>query len=158
MTVLELLADDLLAEAVAALVTPPARQYVAHETPAFDCSQLTVSLLRIRPKVFVDPRQSRCSVVPIAVYRVALVDCVPGPDSKGNPPKQAALNESSQGLNGQAWRLWSGLTAAWKAGAFGDCRHVEFLPLEPFAPQGGLAGYRVDIEFTLTGNNEEVGS
>lgn len=158
MTIIEDTAELLLTEAVAVLDAPPARQYIAHEEPAWDCSQLTVSLLRIRPKVFGDPRQSRCAVVPVAGFRVALVDCVPVPDKKGNPPKVADLHSSSTALAGEAWRLWKGLTAAWKAGAFGDCQLVEFLPLEPFTSQGGLAGYRVDVEVTLSGNYEESGS
>lgn len=158
MTILETLAEYLLDVALAALLDPPARSYVAIEEPAWDCSQLTVSLLGVRPKLFADARQAKCSVVPIASYRVALVDCVPGPDNKGHAPKMTALHQASQALNGEAWRLWKGLTAAWKAGVFGDCKLVDFLGLAPFTPQGNLAGYRVDVEVTLTGNYEEDGS
>lgn len=154
-TILETLAEDILTEARLALAFAPARYFVSHGEPAWDCGMLTVHLLRLRPKLFLDPTSGRCMDVPVAVWRVSLLDCVLTVDGKGKPPKAADMNAQGLRLVGEGWRLRKALTAACKAGAFGPCQNVSVLPLEPFSPQGGLAGWYVDIEIELPGNYQE---
>jgi hypothetical protein len=156
-TILEVLAAQLLDEASDALVDPPARQFVAHGEPAWDCSQLTVHLVNVHPKLFLEQSSAKCAVVPIAVFRIELVGCVAGPDNKGNPPKATTLNDESLDLLNQAWRLWKTLTRRWREGAFGDCKQVNWLPLVPAEPQGLMAGWVMDVEIELTGYHPAEG-
>lgn len=155
-TILELLASQLLEEASDALPDAPARAYVAHGEPAVDCDQLTVHLLMIRPKLFADPLAMRCTVVPVAVYRITLVGCVAvgGFDA---PPAASTLGEESLDLLDSAWRLWKTLTRRWKEGAFGDCKQVSWLPLIPAETSGGYAGWKMDVEIELAGRHPAGG-
>lgn len=156
-TILESLATQLLTEAADALNPAPTRQFVSHGEPAWDCSQLTVHLVNVHPKPFLDPTSAKCAVVAVAVYRIGLVGCVAGPDGKGRPPMAVTLNDEALALLNQAWRLWKTLTRRWRDGAFGDCKLVTWLPLEPAEAQGLMAGWKMDVEIELTGYHPAEG-
>lgn len=150
------LLDDLLAEAVTALTAtgsspPPDRQYVAHGSVTHDCDLLAVHLLHLRPKV-VDPRSERCAIMHVATMAVTLVRCYPKVDDRGTPPKAAELTVAGRALAVDGQALWKGLTRAWAEGAWPvgiPCSRVTWGVLEPLAPSGGFAGWRLEVSVRL---------
>lgn len=148
---------ELLDEANSALElyegaeAPPERSYVAQGAVAWDCDQLTVHLVRIRPKLL-DSRSAACAVVLVATYAVTLLRCVPGPDDNGNPPSADELNVANQQLAVDGEALLKSLTRAWAQGSWPagvPCRRVEWGALEPLAPSGKLAGWRLEVSVQL---------
>lgn len=151
------LLDDLLVEAVTSLSTtegaddPPERQYVSHGTVTWDCDLLAVHLVRVAPKLL-DPRAERCAIVHMASIAVTLLRCIPKPDDRGNPPSPDELDEANRQLAVDGWALWKGLTRAWAEGSWPSgvpCKNVKWGGLEPLAPSGGLAGWRVEATVQL---------
>lgn len=148
--------DDLLAEAVTAITVagaepPPERQYVAHGAVTWDCELLTVHLLHVRPKL-VDPRSERCAILHVATMQVTLLRCHPAVDDRGTPPTAEALSIAGRALAVDGQALWKGLTRAWAEGAWPvniPCSAVTWGVLEPLAPSGGFAGWRVEVAVRL---------
>lgn len=148
---------DLLGEAVNAMVTtegasdPPERQYVAHGAVAWDCEQLTTHLLRLRPKVL-DSRSERCAIVHDATVVVTLIRCHPTGTEKKPIPSADDLDEAGRQLAIDGQALWKGLTRAWAEGTWPagiPCSRVTWGSLEPLAPSGGYAGWRVEASVRL---------
>lgn len=151
------LLDDLLAEAVNSLNTtdgadpPPESQFVAQGTVAWDCDLLAVHLVRLEPKLL-DPRAERCAIVHMARVAVTLLRCVPKVDDNGQPPSPAEMDTANRQLAVDGWALWKGLTRAWADGSWPigiPCKNVKWGGLEPLAPSGGLAGWRVEATVQL---------
>lgn len=148
------LADSLLTTAVATLTQPaPDRQYVSQGEPPMDCAQVTVHLVRLRPKLL-DPGSGKCMLVWVAGFQIVLVRCALTPTDDGSLPSGTELHAQNMALAEDGWDLASGLSAAWAAGNWpgeGRCQAVTFGPLEPFTPpvQGGLTGWRMTIEVEL---------
>lgn len=150
------LLDDLLLEAVTAITAagaspPPERQYVAHGAVAWDCEQVSVHLLHLRPKL-VDPRSERCAILHVATMQVTLLRCHPTAGDRGTPPTAAVLTEAGHNLAVDGQALWKGLTRAWAQGAWPvgiPCSAVTWGVLEPLAPSGGYAGWRVEVAVRL---------
>lgn len=145
-------ADDLLAVAVAALAADgaspaPDRQYIAHGAVTWDCELLAVNVVRILPKI-TDPRLQPCAVLHLVTYAVTLLRCYPVPTDQGNPPSASDLTDAGRNLATDGQALWKGLTRAWVEGEWPvgiPCSRVTWDGLEPLAPSGGLAGWRVAV-------------
>lgn len=146
------LLDDLLAEAVSVVNAAgsepaPDRQLVAHGSATADCELLAVHLLHVRPQV-IDPRSQRCAVVHIASMAVTLLRCYPMVSDRGVPPTADALTVAGRALAVDGQALWKGLTRAWAEGAWPvgiPCSRVTWGALEPIAPSGGFAGWRIEV-------------
>lgn len=156
-TVRDLL-TSLLDEAVMALETtdgaavPPERQFIGHGIVAWDCDLLSAYLVRITPKLL-DPKANNCVVVMVASMAVVLLRCVPAVDGEGNPPSADRLNEANRQLAIDGPAIQKHLTRAWSEGSWPAgmlCRNVTWGALEPFAPAGGLAGWRLQVDVQLT--------
>lgn len=152
------LLDDLLLEAISALgANPeaedaPERRYVAHGLPVADCDQLTVHLVRLVPRLLEDPRQGRCTILHQAVMETRLWRCWPTGTEKVPTPSAAVIGDAARQLAADGWALWKGLTRAWVEGAWPEgvpCKQVKWGTLEPLTPQGGLAGWRLDVTVQL---------
>ncbi len=150
------LLDDLLAEAVTALATTgasaaPERRYVAHGSVTWDCPLLATHLVRVTPKVL-DTRLEKCGIVHDARLAVVLLRCYPVPSDSGTPPSAAELTDAGRDLATDGQALWKGLTRAWVEGSFPTgipCSRVTWGSLEPLAPSGGYAGWRVELSVRL---------
>ncbi len=144
--------DDLLMEAVSALAADgaspaPERRYVAHGTVTWDCELLAVNIVRVLPKL-VDPRAQSCAVMHEVTYAVTLLRCYPMPSDRGQPPSADDLTDAGRDLATDGQALWKGLTRAWADGSWPvgiPCSKVTWGGLEPLAPSGGLAGWRVTV-------------
>lgn len=156
---LDALAGDLLDAAVDALLTgsaedpaarpAPERRYVSHgPVVTVDCELLAVNLVKVAPKV-VDPRNEPCAIVPEATLMVTLVNCWPKLGDRGQLPAAAEIDEAARQhlVDGRA--LYGGLTRAWVDGEWPGggrpCGFVKWGQLEPLAPSGGFAGWRIDV-------------
>lgn len=150
------LLDDLLAEAVNAITATgaspaPERQLVSHGSVTWDCDLVAVHLLHVRPKVL-DTRTERCAVIHVATLAVTLLRCYPKVDDRGTPPTAEALTNAGQDLATDGQALWKGLTRAWAEGSWPvgiPCSRVTWGVLEPLAPSGGFAGWRVEVSVRL---------
>lgn len=150
---LAILAETLLATVAVGFSTPaPDRQYVSQGEPPWDCEQLTVHLIRKRPRLLNPTDAARCALVWTAGYQVVLLRCALTSDEDGTPPSAARLHEQNMALLVDGEELSTALTSAWAAGNFGGCRQVTLGNLEPFTPpvQGGLTGWRMTVEIDLT--------
>lgn len=150
------LLDDLLDVAEAAIAEngaspSPERRIVAHGSVAHDCELLAVHLVFVRPKV-IDPRSERCGILHVATVVATLVRCYPTVGERGKPPTAAALTEAGRDLATDGQALWKGLTRAWALGEWPvgiPCSAVTWGALEPIAPLGGFAGWRVEASVRL---------
>lgn len=154
----EVLLVDLLTEAVTALIAateaddPPERQYVGHGAIVWDCDQLTTHLLRVRPRLLGDPRTQKCALAHDVQMAVTLIRCWPRPDDRGNPPTPDTIDAAGRQLAVDGWALWKGLTRAWSEGSWPTdipCSRVTWGVLEPLAPSGGFAGWRLEVAVQL---------
>lgn len=152
-TVADLLAETLEV-ATAGLVDPaadpPARRYVAHGDPAWDCDQLTVHLVRIQP-VLIESRAETCTVIPQATIAIVLLRCVTALEADGVPNAQLLNTENTQlAIDGPA--MFKHFTRQWATGAFPSghaCKALKWRNLLPLAPQGAYAGWRIEYDLKL---------
>lgn len=153
------LLDDVLAEAETALAAnpeaddAPERSLVVHGQPhAVDCEQLTVHLVRVLPRLLDDPRQGRCTIAHQANIEVRLWRCWPTGTDHDPIPSADKIETAARQLAADAWALWKGLTRAWVEGSWPagvPCKQVKWGTLEPLPPQGGYAGWRLDVTVQL---------
>jgi hypothetical protein len=124
-TVLADLLGSLLEEGVDALgvtegaVAAPERRYVAHGSVTW----VALTLLR----------------------------CIPTVDGDGLP-SAADLDEAYRQLAVDGWAMWKHLTRQVVEGNWPEgvrCKDVTFSNLEPLAPSGGYAGWRIEIDVRL---------
>jgi hypothetical protein len=150
------LLNDLLDQAVAALdtteaaVDAPVRRFISHSEPSYDCEQLTVHLVSVTPKP-VDPRGDACVLIPVARVAVTLLRCVTALEDEGMPDHATLQAENHQlAIDGPA--LFKYLTRQWAEGTWPSglpCRAVKWRALEPKAPAGGYAGWRIEADIEL---------
>ncbi len=150
------LLSDTLSEAVSVLTAdgaspPPERQYVAHGSVTADCELLAVNLVRVVPKLL-DSRVERCAVLHQANIAVVLYRCYPVVSDSGTPPSAADLSTAGRNLALDGQALWKGLTRSWAEGSWPPgiaCGAVTWGGLEPIAPLGGFAGWRLTVTVQL---------
>lgn len=150
-TLIRKLLTDLLTASVAALTDPPDRQFVAHGDHAHDCEMVATRLLTIRTESIEGARGMRGGpVIPIVSLRVLVLRCYPTVDGDGTPAADA-LTAASLTLADDAVDLSGGLLDRWEAGTLFPTAgihadRVEVGLVEPVAPEGGLAGLRIDVD------------
>jgi hypothetical protein len=156
------LAQVLLAHTIvhfgAAGVELPEHRVVTAGAPAWDCEQLTVTLVGVgwgqAPDSATESARpgSPVSVYAVrhALYAVSLVRCVPVPDEQGAAPTMAELNAAGlrfmrdAGLLSQALvEVGSGLR-----NQLGPAGSVQAGMIEPIGPEGGFVG--MDGQFIVT--------
>lgn len=150
-TLVRKLLTDLLAGAVAALDAPPDRQLVEHGDFAHDCEMVATNLQAVRAE---QPDLIRGMaggpVIPILTLRVTLLRCYPSVGGDGIPDAAAitaaclTLADDAVALSGGLLDRWSDGTLFPTAGIHAD--RVELGSLTPVSPEGGLAGWRVDVD------------
>lgn len=150
------LLDTLLVEAVTAIdvdgASPaPERQYVAHGSVTWDCELVAVNLVRVAAQL-IEANLARCAVRHDARLAVTLLRCYPVTDSRGVAPSSADLSTAGRNLATDGQALWKGLTRAWSDGAWPvalPCNAVTWEGMEPLAPSGGFAGWRLGLAVRL---------
>lgn len=155
----QLLLDHTIAHFDAAGVELPDHRVVTAGAPAWDCEQLTATLVGIgwgqAPDSATESARpgSPISVAALrhAVYAVSLVRCVPTPDP--DPPSMLELNTAGlrfmrdAGLLSQALvEVGSGLR-----NQLGPAGSVQAGMIEPIGPDGGFVG--MDGQFVITSAN-----
>lgn len=142
-------------------VDVPTRQFiapgleVADEVWDNDCNQLAVHLLRLfsgspdEELGFVEQKGYAIS----ALYAVRITRClqsVPEGDEAANPD---ALNSDSQVLYRDAWVLRQNLLDQYHVQKtfLQSCQSALIGPLEPFGPNGGVAGWVLSIGVQVLG-------
>lgn len=156
------LADVLLEHVVthfgAAGVELPAHRVVTAGAPAWDCEQLTVTLVGIGWGQALDSATasarpgSPMSVFALrhAVYAVSLVRCVPVPDDQLGPPSMAELNSAGLRFMRDAGLLSQALVevASGVRNRLGPAGSVQAGMIDPIGPEGGFVG--MDGQFIIT--------
>lgn len=147
-------ASTALDVVTAALVSPPARQYVAIGVPALDCEQVAVSIDRIighqgNPSTE-DTNPVRCLTMRAVELSIWVVRCAPVVLDDGSPPTVAALNASAQEMAGDPPTILQALLDAFRDGTLGSSWGVVFLDARAITPQGGLAGWQQRVRYDLS--------
>lgn len=156
------LTSELLVQAAEALdtgTTPaPERQVLTVGAPSFDCpDQLAAFVVRVREADIGDSSQvggmTACHKMTLVDLRLTLTVCVPGVGQDGKPPGIDALNLSAVRLYAQGWTMWCGLRNRLHGGEMFDegqpKRAASVGPLVPVDPQGGVAGWSIDVSVEL---------
>lgn len=74
-------------------------------------------------------------------------------------PSAVQLTEAAQKVMEDMWALWNGVTSEILAGDLFEshpCRGVRFVGLEPLDPQGGFAGWTLQLQVELDGYTVEL--
>lgn len=142
------LAREMLAEAETLLAPSvtgrqlPARRYVAHGQPVVEGPDgllaVTVTGLDLR-----QPDRNTEITMRVAGLAVEVWRCWPTGDS--DIPDPVALQEAAEGLADDCDRLLLGLPE-WLATR---CHSVEWRPVSPLGPTGGLAGWRIEVAVSV---------
>lgn len=111
------LADEFLASCVAAVTSPPTRQYVSPGRPAHDpCEQLVVWVGNIKPtRANVTANQGRVlkHTPPLVNLQFELTRCIEPMDKKGNPPTAAQLDTNAETIDADADALYTNCLESW---------------------------------------------
>lgn len=137
----------------------PTRQYVVPGiTAAYDCEQLTVTVVQVAvgvPGASIGVPVANCPPLRYATYRVELVRDVPVVDSQGNPPSASKLDDAAQEVLRDMVLLHQALLNARRliaSGGDGDDPvagvgiPVAISNATPVGSDGGAGGSRVDID------------
>lgn len=151
---IDVLAAELITVGAAALTDPPARAFVSHGEPVWECALLAAFLRRMRAKLTGSGDQ--CMLVWVADFQVVLLRDVcgnlPDPDT-GAAPTADAMNTENLVWAAEGETLARAYSRSWALGTWPEgmaCSTVSFGALEPFNPQGGLAGWRLTLSIELT--------
>lgn len=136
----------------------PTRQYVVPGvTAAYDCDQLTVTVIQVAvgvPGTSLGVPIVNCSPVRYATYRVEVVRSVPTVDSQGTPPAAAKLDDAAKALLRDMAIIHTGIVRAKaRIAGVGDPTStagvgvpIAISNATPVGSDGGIAGSRVDVD------------
>jgi hypothetical protein len=147
-TTAQALCNDLLASALSCITNPPARQFVAHGRWAHDCEAVVVAITSIAMEPFAPAMCATKDVVSMSVY---VVRCFVDMDDDGNPPAAADITADAVQAAGDLGALVGGLGDRWGAGTLFPsivhltCEQVTFVGSNPIGPEGGLAGWELQL-------------
>lgn len=142
------IADDLLSSAVAVLPNPPTRQFIAHGAWALDCECVAVEILDAAVSE-IDPAQ--CAGIDTITLGVSIVRCYIATTSDQPTPAASDINADSYTLAYDLGQLIGGLGDRWAAGTLFpslpdlSCGQVQFPGVLPKGPEGGYAGWQVNV-------------
>lgn len=152
-TYIQDLCEALLDEALDGLAlartghAPPARTFVSHGEPVADFDTCDDGLLAVwhGPIGYV---QTNRQIRPQTTFYVDVHRCVPTMADDGAPPTPAEMTESADYLNRD---LWSLLTYLYDRASlvFEGCGPITWGPATALGPEGGIAGWRVEITAVL---------
>ena len=168
---LQLLAESYLSACIDALDSipgsgaapggSPSRRFITHGRPVLDCcDQLTVDVDAVAESstgnVFGASSKSFKTGWTNLVTLVATDSrCIPVPDAHGNPPPVAEMEASANQLNADNWALWNHVHHLVAAGElFEQCGEVYFDGIRALQPQGGCAGWVMQVRVSLDGYSE----
>lgn len=118
------IAEDLLARMVAAVDSPPSRQYISAGRPVHDCEQIVVWVTNIDPSNTL-PTPNRGKVGKHTANSVSvcgeLVRCLPVPKKNGSPPTAAELDAAGRLAMADAAGIYTAVLEPW-----GDCTIFSF--------------------------------
>jgi hypothetical protein len=161
-TDLQTLAENVLDAAGDILATTGSpeieRAFVSHGPPALDCcNQLAVHIAQIGEaatqlgaSILQPGLRHETGRVNLTALMITITRCHPVLDDEGDPPSPEELTEAAAMLNADAWALWSQLYRL-KDDLFAACDLVFFDASVPLPPQGGCAGWVMQVRFELPG-------
>lgn len=140
----------------------PKRQFVSMGAPVADqccehSGQLTVHLAGFQEDGYaLEPKSinNKCVLQLDAHYWVTLFRCYPA----GVNPQPAELNNASERLYKDQWALMDGLKRDWCDIVPDGCDMVRIGLMKVLTPQGGCAGFAVEIVITLSDPDPITGS
>lgn len=162
--ILDVVRDRFAASGDPAAVPPvdpaelPARQYVVPGiTAAYDCEQLTVTVLQVAigvPGATINVPITNCAPQRYATYRVELVRDVPSVDNQGNPPSATKLDNAAQETLRDMALLHDAIVHGRERIATSNPDDplggvgvpVAVSNATPVGSDGGVAGSRVDVD------------
>lgn len=145
-----------------------ARSFVSPGLPSFDCApQLTVhaggpaeaDTKLTAPMLNPGHRTDIMGVVNLVTMTATVIRCVDPVESVNGKiifPSAASLDGSSQIVNADLWAIWNHVRTRYRAGtlfsaATGRKRELFFDPAVSLTPQGGTAGWEIQIRVELDG-------
>lgn len=156
------IARSLLDLALEALTDQPPVTFVGHGDPAApdftdgcDNEQLTVHLVRMTPKLLNDSQGVNRKVAWVSwvcSYALVLWRCVPVFDPPIGATQAPALDAAYADLLKQGTDIGRHLSRKWAKEDWPEvspCRDVLWGNLEPIAPSGGIAGWRLNVSVQL---------
>lgn len=137
---------------------PVDRAYVSPGEPALDCCpQLTVHVDSIGEAETVSGSplspgiRYRTGRQTLATILITLARCIPIPKAD-EVLAPAVLEAAAAVVNEDAWMVWTQLYRQQQDGSlFGLCDEVFFDALAPLAPQGGCAGWVMQVRVAIPG-------
>lgn len=144
----------------ASLDGAPARSFVSHGIPAYDCcndGQLTVHVAAINEGPLAFDGQSQITGRKNMVTFVAtIVRCVPV-ESGNFAPSPAELGAVGEQGNADAWAIWNHIFNLIQAEQlFALCSSIIWEGLRTINPQGGCAGHTLTIRAEVDGYQEVI--
>lgn len=149
---------DTVPDSAPGFTGSPARTFISHGAPAFDCcDQLAV---QVRSVFSDNPQPLKNSMRENIVTLVAWsTRCVPTIDSAGNIPTEVELSASSEQLYADGWALWNHIFNLIRAEQlFTLCGQVIWDGLVAVNPQGGCAGWTLTVRVSTDGYESVVSS
>ncbi len=133
------------------------RAFVSHGRPALDCcNQLAVNIATIGEaatnagSVLQPGLRHSFARINLTALLITVTRCHPVLDDDGQPPNPDQMTEAAAMMNADAWALWNGLFRM-REELFEDCDLVFFDAAIPLEPQGGCAGFVLQVRFELQG-------
>lgn len=126
----------------------PSRRYVSNGAVAHDCEQATVAILRTyagTPSALASgPTQGMATRT--ATLRAEVARCVPSTDEGGPMPSAAGIQDSAEEVHRDHDLL---IIAARKFAKESGCEEVIIGDALPFGPEGGIAGWGLEVRAQL---------
>lgn len=145
---LQTTADHYVSEGVPV----PARQLIADGAIARDCDQLAVSVTRTyagSPSALAPGTTASTGLVQrTAVLRVELARCVPTVSDSGKPPSPELVTASAETIHADHDLLTTAAREFVKA-VRERCGEAVVGDALPFGPEGGLAGWGVEVRVLI---------
>ena len=136
----------------------PARSYVSPGRPAFDCCpQLTVHTGPVTASPTspgtTTGTSARSALVTVPALIATIVRCIP----TGEQPATEDMQAAAEQINADGWALWNHILNLIRAGdLFQVCGEVFWDGLRPVDPQGGCAGWTLNLRVLLDGYQEAL--
>ncbi len=156
-------AEDLLALCLDAVTATAAgaidRVYVSPGRPAYDCEQLTISLMSVGEAATVAPtslspgkRHVTGRVNLLGFLVTVLRDCVPILDGDRAPEGDAIALSAAEVIE-DVWAIWTYLYWAFRRGELleGTCDSLFMDGARAVETEGTLAGFEIDFRVNIPG-------
>lgn len=135
------------------IVFPREAVYIGH--PPMDCEMLAVwvsNAITSTTPTSQSVRPIHRVTVPVIKFGAMTLRCVTAITDSGTIPPAQTIQQESDAISIDGWVMFYSLVHEAAAGQlFPDlnCQHLRIGTLLPIIPQGGLAGYQVEVEVPL---------